>query len=70
MSQSQPKLELCEVCHEREATVFPMVVRGGKHTFAHFCGQCYQSSREVPRSLQDLIADLEGKPRKEGQDEQ
>ena len=70
MSESQPKLELCEVCHEREAMVFPMLVRDGKHTFGHFCDRCYQGSREVPRSLRDLIADLEGKPRTKGQDDQ
>ena len=60
---AKSKVDLCETCGEREATIFPMVVRNGKPARAKFCEQCYGGDKQVPRSLQDMIADLEGKPR-------
>jgi protein-arginine kinase activator protein McsA len=65
MPTPKPKIQLCETCKQRAATVSAMVVRDGKRTYAHFCEQCYEADRKVPRSLQDMIADLEGRPRDE-----
>ena len=41
--------QLCERCHEREAKVFAVIVRGEQHTEQHLCESCYEdSTKDLP----------------------
>jgi hypothetical protein len=56
-------MQICEKCHEREATSAAVLSHGGPNlSFTHLCQQCLEAEQEKgSRSLLDLIDEMEGK---------
>lgn len=57
------KVQICEGCHEREATAAAVLsYKGPNMTFTHLCQQCLEIEHaKGPKSLLDLLDQMEGK---------
>jgi hypothetical protein len=63
MAQHDSKVQLCEKCHEREATAAAVLSHEGPNIhFTHLCQQCLELEQaKGPTSLLDLLDEMEGK---------
>jgi hypothetical protein len=62
------RIQVCEKCHEREATSATMLPAGSgsNPVLTQLCSVCLEAEQaKAPQSLHDLIGQLEGKPHRE-----